>query len=151
MSMRELHIWIPSNRVYDNGRPKAMDGLNEIIRDNRAHRNKGARIERENVEWCAWYIHQAMRLQGWEPMADKFHASPVSIAITFYETNNMRDIPNIIGGGLKYVLDALSRPRGGKGGAAAIYDDSRKWIDSLVTAVEVAPDNPGIRILVVRQ
>lgn len=100
-SFQELHVWIPSNRKYDDGRPKAMDGLNEIIADNRAHKNKGARVERENVMWCAWYILQAMRNQNWAPMNTKDRASPVRIFITFVEVHDRRDVPNVIGGGFE--------------------------------------------------
>ena len=151
MQYQELHVWIPSNRTYDDGRPKAMDGLNEIIADNRAHKAKGARIERENVEWCTWYILKAMREQHWAPMTTKDRASRVRIFITFVEVHDRRDVPNIIGGGLKYTLDALSRPRGGKGGAAAIYDDSRKWIIRITPAIDINPVSPGIEITVVRE
>ena len=48
-----------------------MDGLNEIIADNRANKYNGARIERENVEWVTWYVMQAMNRQHWKPMLDK--------------------------------------------------------------------------------
>lgn len=65
-----LHVWVPTNRRYRNGCPKAMDGLNEIIADNRAHRNKGARIERENVEWVSWYVLQAMKEQDFCSLAE---------------------------------------------------------------------------------
>ena len=139
-AFQELHVW-----------PKAMDGLNEIIADNRAHRNKGARIERENVEWCAWYILQAMRQQHWAPMKTKDMAYPVRIFITFVEVNNNRDVPNVVGGGLKYVLDALSRPRGGKVGASAIYDDSSKWLIRVTPTIDVNPLAPGIELTVVRE
>lgn len=147
---QDLNVWIPSNRTYKDGRPKAMDGLNEIISDNRAHKNKGARIERENVEWCAWYILQAMRQQCWRPMETKDTACPVRIFVTFVEANNKRDVANIIGGGLKYLLDALSRPRGGKCGASAIYDDSPKWLKGVVPRITVIPNNPGISLTVFR-
>ena len=148
---QELHVWIPSNRTYKDGRPKAMDGLNEIIHDNRAHRNKGASMERENVEWCAWYILQAMRQQQWAPMQTTDRAAPVRVFITFVEVDERRDVSNVIGGGLKYALDALSRPRGGKVGASAIYDDSSKWLTRLVPSIRVDPLKPGIDITVVRE
>ena len=148
---QELRVWIPSNRTFEDGRPKAMDGLNEIIADNRAHRNKGARVERENVEWCSWYIRQAMLQQGWPTMnVREDRACPVRIVVTFVEANNRRDVANIIGGGLKYLLDALSRPRGGKSGAAAIYDDSPRWLQSVIPRITVNPNNPGIEVTVFR-
>lgn len=145
-----LHVWVPTNRRYRNGCPKAMDGLNEIIADNRAHRNKGARIERENVEWVSWYVLQAMREQDWTPMNDKESAVPCKVFITFVEVNDKRDVPNIVGGGLKYVLDALTRPQGKKAGSGAIYDDSVRWLTECVPSILIGT-NPGIEITVIRE
>jgi hypothetical protein len=147
---QQLDIWIPSNRQFSDGKPKAMDGLNEIIAHSRASKYKGARIERENVEWCAWHIVRAMRAAHWRPMDTRDRACKVGILVTFVEVNERRDVSNIVGGGLKYVLDALSRPRGAKGGAAAIYDDSPKWIQWMRTGVDIDPESPGIAITVYR-
>ena len=127
-----------------------MDGLNEIIDANRASRQKGARLERENVEHCSWYILQAMLNCNWEKMTDKASARAVDIDVIFVEANARRDTANVIGGGLKYLLDALSRPRGSKGGVAAIYDDSPRWIRRIRTQVEIDPLNPGIEVHVTR-
>ena len=146
-----LGVWIPSNRTFANGKPKAMDGLNEIIKHDRTNRFIGARIERENVEWCAWHIRQAMQRQHWKPMLTKEDAVPVGLRITFTEANARRDIPNIIGGGLKYVLDALSRPRGTKIGTGAIYDDSPKWLVEIQPRIEVDPERPSNSLLLVRK
>lgn len=148
---RVMGVRIPSNRTFANGRPKAMDGLNEIIKHDRTHRNMGARIERENVEWCAWHIKQAMVQQHWQPMLTKEDAVPVGLYITFVEANARRDVPNIIGGGLKYVLDALSRPRGSKIGTGAIYDDSPRWLVEVHPRIEIDPEAPGIALLLVRK
>ena len=147
----ELRVWIPSNRTYDNGRPKAMDGLNEIIDSNRAHRHKGARVERENVEWCAHYIILAMRRQKWAPMRTRETAVPARVRITFVETGRRRDVPNIYGGGLKYVLDALTRAQGKKVGSAAIYDDSVAWLAECMPSIRVDKNRPGIEITVTRE
>ena len=148
---QELHVWIPSNRTYGDGRPKAMDGLNEIIDSNRADRHMGARIERENVEWCAFFIIRAMRRQKWAPMRTKDTATPAKVYITFVEANRKRDVPNIYGGGLKYALDALTRIQGGKFGSAAIYDDSVAWLKECVPSIRVDKKKPGIEITVIRE
>lgn len=37
-SPKMLYVWVPSNRRGRDGAPKAMDGLNEIIADNRANK-----------------------------------------------------------------------------------------------------------------
>lgn len=150
VSGQMLGVRIPSNRTFANGKPKAMDGLNEIIKHDRTHRIMGARVERENVEWCAWHIRQAMVQQHWKPMLTKEDAVPVALYITFVEANARRDVPNIIGGGLKYVLDALSRPRGTKIGTGAIYDDSPKWLVEIRPKIEIDPERPGIGLTLVR-
>jgi len=153
----QLRIWIPSNRTYDNGRPKAMDGLNEIIAANRSGYQVGAALERENVEWCYFFIKRAMGRQGWRPMQEKADAVPCEVLITFVEANYRRDISNIYGGGCKYVLDALTRTRYDKAkrvtklGAAAIYDDSVRWLTDCTPMVRVDPKNPGIDVTVIRR
>lgn len=151
MDAKRLRIWIPSNRVYEEGpnkgKPKAMDGFNELIDSNRSDKYKGARIEKENVEWCAWYVKKSMRQQHWQPVYIAKGAKKVRVAIRFVEANGRRDYSNIIAGS-KYVLDALTRPRGGKPGAAAIYDDSPKWIVDTQFAVDINPKRPGIEVIV---
>lgn len=155
--MRELHVWIPSNRHYDDGRPRAMDGLNEIIDANRTGYQVGAALEKADVEWCYYFITRAMRDQRWPRMSDKASAAPCEACITFVEVDRRRDVSNIIGGGCKYVLDALSRPRYDrhgkitKIGAAAIYDDSVRWLTDCKTSVRVDKKKPGIEITVYRE
>lgn len=155
--MRELKVWIPTNRRYDDGRPKAMDGLNEIIDANRSGYQVGAALEKENVEWCYFFIVRAMHDQRWAPMTERARAVPCEVRITFVEANRKRDVSNIVGGGCKYVLDALSRTRHDrhgkvtKLGAAAIYDDSVRWLTSCKTDVQVNPKKPGVQVTVIRE
>ena len=154
---RQLHVWIPSNRTYDSGKPKAMDGLNEMIDDNRTDRQMGARVEKDNVEWCTFFIRRAMHSQHWRPMDDKRHAKPCEVILEFVEVNRRRDVSNIVGGGMKYVLDALSRTRYDKRGkvtklgAAAIYDDSVRWLTDCTTRIRVDPLKPGINVTVITE
>ena len=155
--MSELKIWIPTNRYYDDGRPKAMDGLNEIIDANRTDKYVGAALEKEDIEWCYYFAKRAMRSQGWHPMQERADAVPCKVLITFVEANRRRDVPNIYGGGCKYVLDALTRTRYDKSGkvtklgAAAIYDDSVRWLAKCVPDVRVDPKKPGIEVTVIRE
>lgn len=149
-SPKMLYVWVPSNRRGRDGAPRAMDGLNEIIADNRANKYNGARIERENVEWVTWYVMQAMNRQHWQPMLDKDKAVPCKVLVTFVETSDRRDVANVFGGGLKYTLDALTRAQGRKGGAGAIYDDSVRWLSEVVPSIRIDPMNPGIEITVIR-
>ena len=141
--MSALSVWIPTNRRYKSGKPKAMDGLNEIIRYNRTNVNMAARIEREDIEWCSVYIKQAMLRYGWKPMRDAEKAAPVVAYVTFVEANYRRDRSNIVGGGLKYLLDALTR-------TGAIYDDSPRWLTEEHHQVIVDPESVGIQVLIAR-
>ena len=147
---QSLTVMIPSNRTYKDGSPKGMDGLNEIISYNRTNRYKAATIERENVEWCAWHIKQAMQQQGWQPMLTKETARPCQVTVLFVEPNRRRDYSNIVGGGLKFLLDALSRPQGNKAGAGAIYDDSQTWLPTCVSTVRTEKGQAYIYLTVVK-
>ena len=90
-------------------------------------------------------------------MTTKEVAVPCDVVIDFVEANRRRDVSNIYGGGCKYVLDALSRPRYDKHGkvtkmgAAAIYDDSVRWLADCTPMVRVDPKKPGIEITVTRR
>lgn len=142
-----LHIWIPTNRAYDDGSPKGMDGWNEILAANRKGKRVGARNERENVCWCAWYIKQAMLEWDWEPMRDKEKATRCHLVITFFEPNARRDVPNIYGQ-TKYAIDALTARH--KYGAGAIYDDSQRWLHPKIDMrVVTHPEHVGISITVI--
>jgi hypothetical protein len=149
----QLVVWVPSNRKYEDGRPRAMDGINELIAKSRTGYNVGAAAEKNDVRWCKYNIMRAMAQQGWKPMRFKEDAFAVDVHLKLVETNTRRDVPNIIGGAFKYVFDALSRPRAGNGvkdGASAIYDDSQKWLKGITWEIEVDPSDPGIEITVRR-
>lgn len=144
-----LHVFIPTNRAYDSkrnwGKPKGMDALNEIIAQNRANRYLGASKERENVMWCARFIRQAMRAEGYAPMtaADRCKCH---VYVTVVEAHDERDVPNVYGGVLKYACDALTARN--KNGAGAIWDDNTKWM-VLTPKIRIDPTNPGIEITVI--
>jgi len=141
--MAYLSFFVPSNRYGKNGKPTHMDGMNEIIRDNRTNKYVGARIEKENVRHIALYAIAAMRNQKFKPIDGK-----ARVFVKFYEINRRRDVSNIYGG-LKYVLDGLTRPRGGKFGAGVIYDDSPKYVE-VIPSVEIDKERPGVLITIVR-
>lgn len=116
-----LHVTIPTNRAYTSernwGKPKGMDGLNEIISQNRTNWQMGAAKERENVMWCARFVRQAMRKAGYAPMTEADRQRCLVYVIVI-EPHDQRDVPNVYGGVLKYALDALTARN--KHGAGAI-------------------------------
>ena len=123
-----------------------MDGLNEINAQNRTNKYVGARAERENVEWCARFVRQAMRTVGYAPMteADKQRCN---VYVTIFEPNDKRDVPNVYGGVLKYALDALTaRNRHGTG---AIWDDNSRWMPCMVPKIRIDPQRVGLEITVI--
>lgn len=142
-----LRVWIPTNRSYANRSPKGMDGWNEIVRQNRKGKDFAAKCERENVRWCAWYVKQAMLEQKWAPMRDEKTATPCVLHITIWEPNRRRDVPNIFGV-TKYAIDALTARH--RYGAAAIYDDSQRWLHPQIEMkVKVDRQRVGIEVVVI--
>lgn len=138
----ELSFFVPSNRYTKKGRPTHVDGLNEIIHANRTNRNVGAAQQRENVCLVADYAAAAMRNQGFKPPVCK-----TLVYVTFVEVDMRRDVSNIYGG-LKWVLDGLSRPRGKKYlGAGAIFDDSPRWVE-VIPDLRIDAKRPGVEIYV---
>ena len=136
-----ISFFIPSNRVHRNGKPTHMDGWNEFIKAVNVNRYAGNAREQENVRHVEQWARAAMvqaRLKPPERRARLF--------VTFVEVNRRRDVANVYGG-LKWLLDGLSRPRGTKRrGAGLIVDDSCKWVD-VRTAVDYDPARPGVRVV----
>lgn len=95
-----LHVTIPTNRAYTSatnwGKPRGMDGLNEIIAQNRASKDYGAAKERENVMWCARFVRQAMRAAGYAPMSEG-DRQRCHVYVTVIEPHDRRDVPNVYG------------------------------------------------------
>lgn len=145
-----LHVSIPTNRAYTSernwGKPRGMDGLNEIIDQNRANKNVGAAKERENVTWCARFVRQAMRAAGYAPMT-KADRQRCIVYVTVIEPTDSRDVPNVYGGVLKYALDALTARN--KRGTGAIWDDNTKWMPKLIPSIRISKSNPGIEMTIV--
>lgn len=142
----ELYVFVPTNRAYTSernwGKPAPMDGLNEIIDSNRTSKHKGARMEKENLLHVARFVKAEMRRVGYKPMT-KDDRCKCCVAVTVVEVHDRRDVPNILGGVLKYTCDALTARN--PNGCGAIWDDNVHWM-SLVPDVKVNPVNPGIRI-----
>lgn len=137
---QHLKFFVPSNRLGSRG-VTHLDGMNEIINANRTNRYVGAKQERENVANVQAFAEVAMRQQHWLPL----NRRKAHVKVTFVEVDARRDVSNIYGG-LKFVLDGLSHPRGSKTlGAGAIWDDSPKWVEC-EAHVRIDKDNPGAEI-----
>lgn len=138
--MTALRFFVPSNRRDAKGRPTHVDGWNEYIKAQNVNRYVAAKMERENVGNVAAHAEAAMLQQRFAPLE-----VPALVTVTFVEVNRRRDVPNVYGG-LKWVLDGLTRPRGSKYlGAGAIVDDSPKWCE-VEAGLEVDAKRPGVRI-----
>ena len=134
-----IEFFIPTNR-YRNGKPTHVDGWNEYIKAVNVNRYIGNAREQENVSHVEQWARVAMVQQRFNP--PKAFAQ---LAITFVEPNRRRDVSNVYGG-LKWVLDGLSRPRGSKRrGAGLIVDDSPKWVE-VAPRVEIDPKRPGLKV-----
>lgn len=146
MSRKPFKVFIPSNRVTDDGRRAPMDGLNELIKSSRTDRYAGARVERENLEHCAWFVRIAMRKAHYKPMTRE-DRQVCDLHICVHEINRRRDVSNVYGGVLKYALDALTARH--KCGAGAIWDDNSTWLRYLTPSIAIDQKNPGIEITVI--
>ena len=141
--MTPLEFFVPSNRIDPRGNRTHVDGWNEYIKAVNTSRYVGAARERENVHYVAAYAALAMRQADWTP--PETHSL---VYVTFIERDRRRDIPNVYGG-LKWVLDGLSRPRGSKSdGTGANVDDSQKWL-TVIPMVAINKENPGVYIKIV--
>lgn len=94
----------------------------------RSHWSKGAEHKKEWQDFCAW---QMVGIQAVK--------QPCECVVTFYEPDYRRDPDNIIGGGLKPLLDAL-QTRG------VIKNDSHKLLKLHVMPVELDRKNPRVEI-----
>ena len=94
----------------------------------------GAKFKREHTELVAWEC-LAQRIKP----AKMF---PVAVAVTFYEKDMKRDADNIVGGGLKYILDGIMVQ------ARIIPNDTRKHVRLYVNPVELDRQNPRIEIII---
>lgn len=145
-----LRVWVPTNRAYESarnwGKPRGMDGLNEIVGYNRANRAYGARKEKENLEHVAKFVDREMRRIGYARMTE-LDRQLCNVYVTIVEPNDRRDVPNVYGGVLKYTLDALTARN--KHGVGAIWDDSTQWMPKLTVSIRVDPENVGVAITVI--
>ncbi|MDR1093462.1 MAG: RusA family crossover junction endodeoxyribonuclease [Clostridiales bacterium] len=107
-----------------------LPGRNEAERAARAHWSRGARLKAEFTELVHWHA-VAGKIKPVKGLAN--------IAVAFYEKDGKRDADNVIGGGLKYVLDGLKA-------AGVIKDDSQKYVDLTVAPIRTDKTNPRVEI-----
>lgn len=107
-----------------------LPGLNEMIRADRSHAQKGAKLKRESLEAVMWYIIAA----GLKPI-DK----PVVIRYRFYEENRLRDVGNILAGADKVIEDALVK-------CGILPNDGQTWVRNILPWFDVDKINPRIEV-----
>ena len=136
-----ISFFIPSNRFDRHGRPTHVDGWNEFIKAVNVNRYAGNAREQENVSHVEQFARAAMLQARYRPPERR-----ARLFVTFVERDKRRDVSNVYGG-LKWLLDGLSRPRGKKRhGAGLIVDDSCRWVE-VSTAVDYDPKRPGVRVV----
>jgi Holliday junction resolvase RusA-like endonuclease len=106
--------------------------MNDIIAKARYNRFAAAGDKKKSTELCANYSILI-------PKIDK----PVTISLAFYEPNRKRDIDNVAGAALKYILDGLVA-------AGRIKNDTREWVKGIQLAFP-EPDkaNPRIEVTLI--
>lgn len=90
-----------------------LPGLNEMVNANRTCWQIGAKIKKSDQEELAMVFRSQAKGKKMEAHATAY--------IRFYEKDKRRDDDNVIGGGCKLVMDALTK-------AGIIQDDSPKWL-----------------------
>lgn len=139
--MRSITFFVPSNRTTRTGQLRGFDGMNELIAAARTNRYVAAKQERENIEYVMWHAKAAMTKERFKPIKGKAH-----VHIEFIEPNARRDPSNVLGG-VKFILDALTKPRAGKTGIGLIQDDSYKYCD-LTTSQRIVKGTAGAMVTV---
>lgn len=136
--MPSLRFFVPTNRLDKRGRKAPLDGLNELVRADRAGWRYGSVRKRENGQNAEAACLAAMAEQGWECPDCK-----CVVTMTFVEPHARRDPDNVYGGA-KYILDGITERRGSRTyGAGAIHDDSRKYM-KLVLDPDILVDKDAV-------
>lgn len=116
--------------------PRRLPGLNEYTDANRASRQKGAKMKRENQELVMWYIAQQLR---------QIHIEkPVFLLFTFYEPNRMRDRDNVSSFARKIIQDALVK-------FGTLQDDGWAHVTGYMDRFHVDKENPRIVVEFIEQ
>ena len=110
--------------------PFPLAGLNDIIDAERAHRQKGAKLKREQMN----AVILALRRQIRRPLRE-----PVIMHYLWVEKDRRRDKDNISGGGRKIIQDALVRMK-------ALKNDGWGNIDGFSDEFAVDKKRPRIEI-----
>ena len=110
--------------------PFPLAGLNDIIDAERAHRQKGAKLKREQMN----AVILVLRRQIKRPLQE-----PVTMRYLWVEKDRRRDKDNISGGGRKIIQDALVRMK-------ALKNDGWGKIDGFSYVFAVDKKRPRVEI-----
>jgi len=113
--------------------PGTLNNLNDYIKAERTHRQKGAKMKSSNEDIVAIAIRQCMRGVRIE--------NPVFMEYKWVEPNKRRDKDNISSFGRKVIQDALV-------GAGVLKDDGWKYVVGFSDMFEVDQENPRIEVLI---
>ena len=117
---REMRVTIPFH----------LAGLNDIIDAERAHRQKGAKLKREQMNAVILVLRRQIR----RPLRE-----PVIMHYLWVEKDRRRDKDNVSSGGRKIIQDALVKMK-------ALKNDGWANIDSFSDAFSVDKKRPRIEI-----
>lgn len=110
--------------------PFSLPGLNEYIDAERAHRQKGAKLKREQMNAVILVLRRQIR----RPLRE-----PVIMHYLWVEKDRRRDKDNVSSGGRKIIQDALVKMK-------ALKNDGWANIDSFSDAFSVDKKHPRIEI-----
>lgn len=110
--------------------PFPLAGLNDIIEAERAHRQKGAKLKREQMNAVILVLRRQIR----RPLRE-----PVTMHYLWVEKDRRRDKDNVSAGGRKIIQDALVRMK-------VLKNDGWANIENFSDAFSVDKKRPRIEI-----
>lgn len=113
--------------------PGRLDCLNDYVKAERSHRQKGAKLKTINEDIVIASIRQCMRGIRIE--------KPVFMEYTWFEKNKRRDLDNISSFGRKVIQDALVTTE-------TLKNDDWKYVVGFSDRFEVDKNNPRIEVLI---
>ena len=109
--------------------PHRLAGLNELLGATNQHRQKGAKLKKQETELVALY---ARRLKPYD--------KPIVLSVVYHEPNAKRD-PDNIAAAKKFILDGLVD-------AGVLPNDTQKWVRGFSDRWVVDKDHVGVSITI---
>lgn len=112
-----------------------LPGTNDLISKNRQGWRAGAASKRNHTLYCKIFFSRALKSKKIKPIT-----AQVDIDIVFYEEHGRRDPDNILGGGLKHILDGAVE-------SGFLPNDNQRYIGKITSEIRIDRKDPHIEIV----